>query len=334
MRNAFLFLPILLSTGIFTCCNSVPDITIEDEPEFITLSLGVAGAGETKGESTSNIYGINIKYDSKKDGSINSYYAYGLFDNTDDMTVQLLKGYHYSFICTMVKDGKNVLYCGQYGNNTFNGYAMPFLSVSGSTALGNRFIYKNEDDDYLTGLGTGTATLKTTSGYDELSYPQIQRYYGEYSNYTPNSGDIVVIPLKKTVFGLRLIIEKVPEGKLQASCSDLLSGNSTSDSTYDSGTHIFSFNDVRGCWASDNYSLSLSTTWSFTSSVFNQWNQSGQRALTLKRNVLSTVTVSYSPDNASGSVGIIEEELNENNIYMFVNSDGVIEIGIRPEPED
>lgn len=326
----------ILAFAVIAGCTKPFRLAPDDDSEYITLSLGVSGAGETKASSTNNIYGIQVQYDSQKDGNIDAPYAYGLFDNTNDMTILLLKGYHYKFVCTMVKNGKNVLYYGQYGSNTFPGYAKPFQrSNSESTALGNRFIYKSEDEDCFSGLGWGTATIKSPSGYEEPSMPSIERYYGQYDGYAPRSGDVVTIPLKKTVFGIRLIIEKVPEGSLNALFDgELLSGNSTPSLKYDSGVRLFSFSDVYNCWYTDNYEQKLNAYWSFKSSIFSGWDQTGGRQLSIRRNVLSTVTISYTPDNASGYVGMIEEELNENNIYLFVNSDGVIEIGIQPLPEE
>ena len=167
--------------------------------------------------------------------------------------------------------------------------------------------------------------------------PSIERYYGEITDYVPVTGGVVTIPLKKTVFGLRLIIEQVPEGTLNASCvSSLLSGQATDSATFDSGTRVFSFEDVYNCWKNaDSYTLDSSVSWSFTSSKFDQWNISNSRDVTVKRNILTTVTVSYTPDNSTGLFTFNEEEFDDNNnIYLFLNSDGVIEIGVGPEPED
>jgi hypothetical protein len=318
-------------------CKSFPDISFDDN-EYITLSLGVSGAGETKGTSTANIYGIEVSYDSNKDGNINAHYAYGLFDNIEDMTILLLKGYKYSFVCSMVKNGKNTLYSGQYEGNTFTGYAKPFQREgSPSTALSNRFIYISEDNQPFSGLGSGTATIKASSGYEDKDMPSIERYYGEYSNYTPVSGDVVTIPLIKTIFGIRLIIEKVPEGTLWASCAGgLVSGSASSTDGYDSGACLFCIPDVAGVWRNaDSYSENKKVNWKFTSSLFDQYNFGDSRQINIKRNILTTVTVSYTPDNASGGLSLNYEDLAEDNdIYLFVNSDGYIEIGINPEPED
>ena len=323
----------------------------EEEAEYITLSLGISGDGngtETRSDSDVHLYGINVFYDSKKDGNIDTHYAYGLFDNKQDMTIQLLSGYKYRFSCTMVKNGKSLLYCGQYGSNTFSGYAKPFQTDSSpSTKLSNAFVYGTT---YLSGIATGTATLKSSTsstGYVEHTIPSIERYFGQVTDYTPIVGGTVVIPLKKTVFAARFIIASVPEGTLSGSCSikpDKTSyydgteisawSGSTNNVIYDSGAKIYSYPDVYDCWKNES-TLNSTVTWDFTSSTFNQWNQSGTKAVSFKRNVLTTVTIACTPDNAKGSIVLDEETIGEdNNINMYLNSDGVIVIGIDPQPED
>lgn len=330
---------------------SLSNNEIEEEPEYITLSLGISGDGngtETRSDSDGNLYGINVFYDSKKDGNIDTHYAYGLFDNKQDMTIQLLSGYKYRFSCTMVKNGKTLLYYGQYGSNTFSGYAKPFQrNSSESTQLSNSFVYGTT---YLSGIASGAATLKSStasSGYVEETIPSLERYFGQVNNYSPVTGGTVIIPLKKTVFAARFIIASVPEGTLSGSCTikpekttyydgaeiSAWSG-STKKVIYDSGAKIYSYPDVYDCWKNES-ALSSTIKWNFASSVFSQWNQSGTKTVSFKRNVLTTVTIACTPDNAKGSINLHEEAIGEdNNINMYLNSDGVIVIGIDPQPED
>ncbi len=308
-----------------------------EEPGIITLSLGFNGElleEHTKaGADDGNLYGINVYYDSAKDGNINTHYAYGLFDNVEDMSVQLLTGHKYRFACTLVRNGKNILYYGQFGSNTFNGYAKPFqTSNSVSTEIKNTFIYGTT---YLSGIESGTATVKTATGYEERPMPSMERFYGEVSDYSPVIGGIITIPLKKTVFGVRFYISPVPEGALAASCtitsnSYSLWNSSAGRTAYDSGTVLYSFPDVYDCWKNET-NLSSDVSWGFTSSIFSQWNQSGSKKVTFKRNVLTTVSISCNPDFASGSLSFTEEEFEEDNeIYLYLNADGILVVGVKP----
>lgn len=332
MKRIFLIISIALTSICYMSCQNLKD-SKDSEPEYITVRLGTTGEVQTKSTGTDDLYGINVYYDPSRDGNSNTHYAYGIFDNKDDMSITLLSGYTYKFECTLVKDAKKLLYYGQYGDNTFSGYAKPFqTNVSESSQLTNSFVYGT---DYLSGIDSGAATVKSAStGYENQVMPSIMRYYGRVSGYTPVTGGIVRIPLKKAVFGLRIIIDKVPEGKLSASCvvntydHTLISGAATSK-LYDSGATIYSF---PYCDAS---SLKATVNWNFKSSTFSQWNQSGTKEVSLKRNTLTTVTVSCSPDNSKGGIVINEEAFGEdNNIYLRLNSDGEIVIGVNPEEEE
>ncbi len=333
MKRIFLIASIVLTSICYISCQNLQN-SKDSEPEYITVHLGTTGEIQTKSAGTDDLYGINVYYDPSRDGNSNTHYAYGIFDNKDDMSINLLSGYTYKFECTLVKGGKTTLYCGQYGENTFSGYAKPFqTNASESSKLSNSFVYGT---DYLSGITSGAATVKSSlTGYEDKEMPSIQRYYGEVSGYKPVSGGVVKVPLKKTVFGIRIIIDKVPEGQLNADCvinsnsEKILSGVSKSK-LYDSGAIIYSFPDVRDCWENET-ALDATVNWNFTSSVFDQWNQNGTEKVSFKRNTLTTITVSCTPDNSSGSVGINEETIGEdNNIYLYLNSDGVIVVGVDP----
>lgn len=335
MKTRVFILIACLALGVMSCRKAISPTP--EEPEYVVVHLGVTDGLSTKAESTDDLYGINVYYDASKDGNATTHYAYGLFDNKDDMSISLLSGYTYKFECTFIRGAKSALYCGQYGGNSFSGYAKPFqTSASASTLLSNAFKYGTT---YLSGITSGTATMKASSGYKDESMPSIQRYYGETDGYTPVAGGTVEIPLKKTVFGVRMIIDKVPEGTLTAVCTintsnySLLSG-SASDKLFDTGSRIVSFTDVKECWA-EEAPITATVSWNFTSSLFSPYNQSGSETVTFKRNTLTTITVSCSPDHSSGSISFEEESFGEENrIYLYLNSDGVIVIGIEPNPED
>ncbi len=334
MKKLKTILTFFLALLCFTACQKSDTIKAEEESEYITVHLGVSDNLQTKGISTNNLYGINVYYDPERDGNSNTHYAYGLFDNKEDMTINLLSGYTYKFECTLVKDGKTMLYCGQYGGNSYSGYAKPFqTNSSASTMLSNSFVYGTT---YLSGITSGAATVKSSTGYIEQNMPSIQRYYGEIDGYTPVVGGTVTIPLKKTVFAARLIIDKVPEGQLSAYCQvndeTILTGLAT-NKLYDSRAILYSYPDVRACWLNEP-TIPTTVNWTFTSSVFDQWNQGGTKDVSFKRNTLTTVTVSCTPDNASGDINIIEESFwEDNNIFLYLNSDGVIVVGVDPNEE-
>lgn len=335
-------LTILAASALWACNKEVS--SNEEYGKPITVSLGVGGDftvssdPATKAGTDDGIYGINVYFDKEKDSKTDDIYAYGVFDNVADMTITLLSGYKYRFVCTFAKNGEHALYYGQYDGNTYMGYAKPFqTNKHTSTELGNKFIYTNQTGEYLSGLGTGNAVVSVSGSPYDQQYPRIHRYYGELDSYTPVAGGVATIPLKKTVFGLKLIIKGVPEGSLNAKVvtgSYTLLDKTATSTDYVSGSDLHSYANVYDCWKNES-TLAGTVSWTYTSSKFSQWNLSGSSNITFKRNVLTTVTVSVTPDSASASISLTEEEWDdENTINMGINTDGLIDIIVNPEPED
>lgn len=130
-----------------------------EQPKMVTVSFAMKGdvtveeapLSRTAGEETESrdLYGISVYYNKELDNKINDPYGYGLFDNIGDMTISLLTGYKYKFVCSLIKDGKDKL--GQYGipysystGGSFVskniGYCMPFCK-SKMPYLENSFDY-------------------------------------------------------------------------------------------------------------------------------------------------------------------------------------------------
>jgi len=303
--------------------------------ETYVVSLALAGDIDifyeplTRSIPTNDIYGINVYYDKNKDGNINTVYAYGLFDNVEDMTIPLLSGYKYKFECSLVKDGKNKLYSGQAFGQSYTGYCYPFQTgASTPTILGNKFVLGTTK---LTGLQSGNAHLKgttpTTSNYVKM--PSIARYYGETMDYIPTKNGKVTIALKRTVFGARFIIKGIQEdGALSASCGDLWSKTSSQD---DEGVEMmYSYSDVYDCWKNESHQT-YTVKASYTTTRGEKWDW--DKNVTFKRNVMTTVTINVNVDHylLYGSIGFSEEPLNgENYIDLGINGDGIIDTPVEP----
>ena len=276
------------------------DISVTDEPL-------------TRGTATNHLYGINVYYDSNSDGNINELYGYGLFDNIEDMTIELLSKHKYRFECTLVKDGKNSIYCD-------TGYYAPFQSNSSNkTILENKFILGS--GTYLSGIKSGEANLSNGSS---SSYASVNRFYGELDNYTPIYGGVATIYLKRVVFGAKLIVTGVQDGTLEIS-SPLWTKTLTED--YESEEAIFTFGNVYECWKNDatfNATISLI----FTSERGDYNNLSSKQTVSFKRNTFTTVTINVAP--SLGFNCIYEEWGEDNFIDLEINTDGVIDTPIVP----
>ena len=115
------------SSSLFSCSNNEDELLSkeqeENEQETYTISFDLGGEFISTSETplsrteviSKKIYGINVYY-KKDDNSPYQNYAYGLFDNIEDMTISLIGGYKYKFECSMVKNDVDTLY---YDNHTY-----------------------------------------------------------------------------------------------------------------------------------------------------------------------------------------------------------------------
>ena len=62
------------------------------------------------------------------------------------------------------------------------------------------------------------------------------------------------------------------------------------------------------------------------------WDLSQSQNVQFKRNVMTTVNIVLNPDLSGASLAITEEELNEENLIdLGLNTDGLIDIIVKPE---
>lgn len=184
--------------------NALPE-TSDQEQEYVTVQLGMGGELDvtyepmTRGNDNNDLYGIQV-YSAPKDQENPSwsYYAYGLFDDVNDLTVSLLKGFQYKFVATMVVDGKSKI-----TNYSTNKYSYPFYVLgqeSGRKLLDNKFTYGA--GSHISDIGSGYSYLIEGSSNESYYRPNTDRYYGELVGYVPedSSNDKAKIKMVRTSF--------------------------------------------------------------------------------------------------------------------------------------
>ena len=285
----------------------------ETEVETVTVSLGLGGEisvsesplSRAAGSETSSndLYGINVYYDEDDDGKIDDHYAYGLFDNVADMVITLVTGHKYKFECRMVVDGKTTcLY------NSLN-YSRPFcFSYSDYHACDNKFI--SSGSNFFIKLGFGNTY---SSGY------VADTYYGEITDYTPKAGGVVNINMKRCSYGLTVNLSGLSKGEATIDINThagidedlgvyvtLTYGYNKSFTLSTDGevvSNVLSFDKTYECWlcaiTSDDYTqtIPLRVNWSYTydgTSVTESFTK--YQAVTLKRNVMTTVNINLNID--------------------------------------
>ena len=292
------------------------DVTVDQDP--ITKALTKA--------SSNDVYAINVLWDAAGTGVIGDYYAYGLFDNIQDMHITLIAHHKYEFRVALIKDAKNTLFYGQAFNNSYSGFCYPFqTNSSGSTLLNNKFILGTSTR--FTGLTNGNAHLNnvtTPSTSNATPNASVNRFYGVATNYEPIPNGTVDVYLKRYIYGANIIIDGVTdsEGELNVKCGDWF--NKTISSNFELGEQIHTFTSIPS--ETENQTITLN----FSSNRGKPWNLTQSQVITFKRNVMTTINITLNPDLSGAFFDLVEEELDENDIDLGINTDGYIDIDVNP----
>ena len=316
MKARFNFAAVMLMCCSILSCNKAQiDAPEPVEPDFYTVSLGWSGdilevtdEPLRRGNDQDNVYGIQVYSTPNKEAAEGTNvtwtpYAYGLFDIGDDISINLMKGYRYKFVASMVVDGKNRLLSSTTDGNI--AFLTPF-AISGSNSwcsLTNKFDYQSAT--YLNGLGNGRAWLKNDG--NSYAIPNLERFYGEYLDYTPGlkNKEKVMIKMKRTSFGAKFIAKGklAKEGQLEVQITDApkvmldlsVSEKSTSD--------IYTFKNVKAAYEDNTYKETIPVTINWhkpDGTIF----PLGTHEITYKRNAMTTVTIAIETDHADNGLGI------------------------------
>ena len=289
---------------LFTACSEVGTTeqpTTPTEPEYVTVSLGLNVELDyeyeplTRAEDNNDLYGIQV-YSTPYPATENAEwtkFAYGLFDNVDNLTIKLVRGYEYKFETIMVKDGKDKIdYNASYDTygGPFDHETSPNSYISCNTPLSTSFIYST--------LGMNEW------GYDGLyRYLNVELYYGELVGYVPGNNDSkVTIELKRTSFGAKFIAkgEYAENGTLEVIMprdqNPKLKLNLAEDNEV---LGIFSFDNVRDAWLDENYTETVPVTLRIAYSD-GTIAPLGTHNITFKRNTITVVNVDLTVGGDSG----------------------------------
>ena len=301
MKRFFLLLAVV--GMLFTACSEIGTAeqpTTPTEPEYVTVSLGLDVELDceyeplTRAEENNDLYGIQV-YSTPVPAAEKpqwTKYAYGLFDNTDNLTIKLIRGYEYKFVASMVKDGKDKL---NYNQNS-NTCGVPFLhetkpSTYNGTPLSESFIYGH--------LGMSLERLVNTD------YLTVELYYGELEGYIPGDNDSkAIVELKRVSFGAKYIAkgDYAENGTLEIlmRCAPQLNINLAESNEI---SEIYTSQNVRDAWLDENYTKTESVTLRIAYSDGTS-APLGTHNITFKRNTTTVVNVDLSVGGETG-VGFV-----------------------------
>lgn len=296
----------LVVGGALVACSQDESLGTDPEPDFYTVQLGWDGEildvvgyePLTRANSADDIYGIQVY---SRDATTPTWtpYAYGLFDGAADITINLLKGYKYKFVATMVRDGKNRLV------NNSGGYYTPFnhnvVGGSTQTTFNNAFDYQLSI--YLDGLASGTAHLKSPQGVYGL--PNTDRFYGELTDYEPGDKNATAkIKMKRVGFGAKFIAKgkKAKEGTLHVQMTGAPAMELALTNSDNQISDTFTFANVKAAWEDNKYTETIDVTINWTRPDGTTLPL-GTHAVTYKRNATTVVQVKIENDGEEEGLG-------------------------------
>lgn len=179
-----------------------------------TVKLACAGELEVNHvplkSSSDDLYGIQVYY-APVSGGYYQKYAYGLFDDVSDVSLELIADYKYKFVIDMIVNGKNVIYSSNMNEledeEILLGYGAPFKTYISNnsilTPISNDFIITSTD--YFSYLGR---EIQLLDGKSYRNPKGVDAYYGELSDYVPEEeGATIAIHMKHMIFGLKVVAD-------------------------------------------------------------------------------------------------------------------------------
>lgn len=313
-------------------CSKEDAPTQQEEPEFYTVKLGWGGEIvdiayeplDTRAAGN-DLYGIQVYSKPNNNPTATSWeaYAYGVFDDPTDISIDLASGNKYMFMAAMVVNGKS-----RYSDNK-GFYAFPFEEIESSYSFG--FTYSTNKIINFTN--------------DVIFYPEMESFYGEAEDFVPSSSNVeATISMKRVSFGAKFVAEgalaKSGVLKIGMNIGDYSdSGNYyvgislTLTEREDSYSYIGPFADVYKAWAEDDYSHTTNVSFKWIRPDETEL-QIGTFPVTFKRNTTTVVTIKMENDvvvgDQTGGVGFSiassetgEMPVDEDNSVTIV--DGEVE---------
>ena len=230
MKKIYWILICVLFTSFLGCSNS-DEPEIPTEPPVITPPVAIGDSvtvsfkftGDVDfctspmsrvAQSADDLYGLQV-YTMNTGTSYNiNTYAYGYFDNVDDIKVRLSGIQKYGFTLTYIPNGKNIIYKYPDGH-----YGRPFASLFHESYNGAINTIRYSTTAGLDQLGSCAA--QTTSSYKEgNSLVEVERYQGAVGYVDPRKTNIIEIPLYKQMYGLKIVAKDFTEGSIHIKTFD------------------------------------------------------------------------------------------------------------------
>lgn len=304
----------LLIASLFACSKKETNNPILKTQKEYKITLGFVGeiteskspllanTGSTLPRAVTSNDLLGIQVYSRAQGTTGTYnhFAYGLFDNASGIDINLLSGYEYKFVTTIVVDGKTKI------RQINSGYSAPFIihPSSESGLLTNGFILSGTK--YFDYLDKGLSGLVINPTNNWLQLPNTDRYYGETSDYIPTQNNTIQISTKRTVFGAKFVATGLTDGKLKIELKDAPAIYLETTTPQTTLQDIFTFKNVQAAWINDTYTetIPLTITWLKADGAAVPL---GTKDIAFQRKMLSTINIAVANTSSSSTVAITQE---------------------------
>lgn len=274
---------------LLVACNK-NEMPVQDE-ETVVLSLSVASADViikdepyTRAEGDETTFAILVR---QYNTNLNSYenYARGVFDSSNNITVQLTKNKKYSFEVALFKD---FFSSGQVLDAYYN-------TDTTYTKANNKFVYDNKIFRQMHGGFSDAFTY--TNGQHSTIF-RGETFYGKLNDYTATGTGTLEINLSRVSAYLEVVINGLTEGKVSAT-------------DYGVRFDIVYPNNTFSSWITDSRFMNGT---SFKEGLLLRYYDSGnnettlvQQTFTFNRNYKKTITInlnSSTQNNLSNGVSL------------------------------
>ena len=284
----------------FASCSSEEN-EVPQKNKKVIVSLGFEGEFEvsesplSRGAISNDLYIIEVKH--SNDGL--KKYASGMFDNVDNIKIELIEGEKYCFFAFLIKDGKTKLKNegDTYGNENL--------------VLTNSFTYSNSES-IIDDVDFNALTLADGSSYFFPNVTLFNNVSTCTTRYTAVEDESVTISMERWAFGITFEAVNLIEGSLKMCIDDDSYGKSptvTLDTENKIKEDIYYYPTIVG---SDEMDLNISVIWTKDG----QDNVLGTPEITFKKNKMTTIKIIVKKNLENGvSFTIDSSQLEDGSTY-------------------
>ena len=307
MKALLKFVALAIAT-IALSCQKADDVN-KEQNEVMNISFSFSGEIDlsetpmTKAYNVKDWYAFQVYYRPKDSSESYRRYAYGFFDNKEDMIISLKSGYEYQFDVSMAVDGSEKVYSFCLNNAGWTGITNSFI-ISSTESV--RFMYEGY--------------LYMQSPFEQFDRPAVDRFFGSVEGFVPTEGASVNINMKRVAFGAKFVPSNFTEGTLEINIegSKTLTMTAGEQSTIE---EIISFDYIGAAYEDNTYSenIPVNIIWVKPDGVR---TPIVSEPINFKRNILTTIKFEVKDLSSTNTFNITTDDNFDGEEDITAKQDG------------